>query len=215
VSPKSADPALRDELIETAARLVANEGPAGLSLRRLTKEVGTSTMAVYTHFGGMDELRRQVRSEGFSRLRSQLERVDETKDPVADLIVLGFAYYSSAIASPNLYRAMFYEGPVDDGDSATGLDTFMRLVDALRRCVEGGRLPNASPPDPAGLAVELWALNHGLVSLRLAGLLGEHEALARLSTAARSLMLSWGDDPKAYEHSAESARRRLTARLEL
>jgi len=31
-----------------------------VSARRLARELGTSTMVVYTHFGGMDELSRQV-----------------------------------------------------------------------------------------------------------------------------------------------------------
>ena len=31
-----------------------------MSARRLARELGTSTMVVYTHFGGMDELSRQV-----------------------------------------------------------------------------------------------------------------------------------------------------------
>src|SRR5580704_4924709 len=123
VSPKTADPALRTELVETAARLVATEGRAGLTLRRVAKEVGTSTMAVYTHFGGMDELRREVRREGFARLREQLDAVTTTRDPVADLSLLGVAYYLSAARAPNLYRAMFMDGPVDDTDVGTGLDT--------------------------------------------------------------------------------------------
>src|ERR1700722_8816568 len=96
VSPRIADPSLRTDLIETAARLVATEGRQGLTLRRLAGEVGTSTMAIYTHFGGMDELRREVRREGFARLRDRLDNVKATKDPVADLAMLGLAYYSSA-----------------------------------------------------------------------------------------------------------------------
>jgi AcrR family transcriptional regulator len=211
VSPKIADPALRTELVETAARLVATEGRAGLTLRRLAAEVGTSTMAVYTHFGGMDELRREVRREGFARLRTRLEAVRTTRDPVADLSLLGVAYYLSASMAPNLYRAMFLDGPVDDTDIGTGLDTFMYLVNGVARCVEAGRLPDADPADPAELAVELWALNHGLVSLQLAHMLAEGQALKRLETSARSLFLAWGDDPKAHARSMASVRRRLSA----
>jgi AcrR family transcriptional regulator len=209
VSPKTADPALRTDLVETAARLVATEGRAGLTLRRLAKEVGTSTMAIYTHFGGMDELRREVRREGFARLRGHLDSIESTRDPLADLSMLGVAYYESAVAAPNLYRAMFLDGPIDDTDLATGLDTFMYLVTGIARCIDAGRLPRAEPNDPGELAVELWALNHGLVSLHLAQLLPEDQALQRLETAARSLFLAWGDDPKAYGRSISNVRRRL------
>jgi len=201
-----ADPAVRAELVETAARLVATEGRAGLTLRRLAREVGTTTMAIYTHFGGMDELRREVRREGFARLRTHIEAVKLTRDPVADLASLGVAYYLSATASPNLYRAMFLDGPIDDTDFDTGLDTFMHLVRGVERCMTAGRLPDAEPEDPAELAVELWALNHGLVSLLLAHLLSAEQALGRLETSTSSLFLAWGDDPTALARSMARAR---------
>ncbi|HEY3810042.1 MAG TPA: TetR/AcrR family transcriptional regulator [Acidimicrobiales bacterium] len=209
MSPKVADPTLRTALIEAAARLVADEGKAGLTLRRLAGEVGTSTMAVYTHFGGMDELRRAVRREGFARLRAHLDAVHETSDPVADLAVLGRAYYISATENPNLYRAMFLDGPLDEEDLGTGLDTFLHLVDGVARCLAAGRLPAASPSDPAELAVELWSLEHGLVTLQLAHLLPPAQALDRLASGARSLLLAWGDDPRAHARSIKSARRRV------
>ena len=65
---------LRPALIEAAARLIATEGASGLTLRRVADAVGTSTMAIYTHFGGMPELRRAVRREGFARLAARAAR---------------------------------------------------------------------------------------------------------------------------------------------
>ncbi len=54
--PRSADPHLRERIINTAAQLLATEG--AVSARRLARELGTSTMVVYTHYGGVDELTR-------------------------------------------------------------------------------------------------------------------------------------------------------------
>lgn len=64
-------------------------------------------------------------------------------------------------------------------DFATGLDTFMHLVNGVARCIEGGRLPEAESADPAERAVELWALNHGVVGLQLAPMLPSEQARAR------------------------------------
>src|SRR5438105_15398684 len=102
-------------------------------------------MAVYTHFGGMSELRREVRREGFARLGAHLADVEPTGDPVGDLVLLGWAYHQNATTNPNLYRAMFMEGPVDENDAVVGAETFERLVEAVDRCVESGRF---SPADP-------------------------------------------------------------------
>src|SRR5205809_5511935 len=104
---------LRTALLETAADLIATAGPGSLTLRAVAEEVGTSTMAVYTHFGGMPELRRAVRSEGFASLAAHLARVPAGDDAVADLALLGGAYYDSAAGNPHLYRVMFMEQPLD------------------------------------------------------------------------------------------------------
>src|SRR5947207_6204891 len=100
---------LRPALIEAAARLIATEGADGLTLRRVAQEVGTSTMAIYTHFGGMPELRRAVRQEGFARLTARAEQLGESEDPVADLAGLGLAYYQLAMSNTHLYRVMYME----------------------------------------------------------------------------------------------------------
>src|SRR5437763_9593343 len=119
---------LRPALIEAAARLIATEGASGLTLRRVADAVGTSTMAIYTHFGGMPELRRAVRREGFARLAEHLGQVRESEDPVADLALLGRAYYENALSNPHLYRVMFAEQPLDEADAAARTETFDVLV---------------------------------------------------------------------------------------
>src|SRR3954468_5048474 len=102
VSPKPADPRVRSALIESAAQLLADHQP--LTIRRLAADVGTSTMAVYTHFGSMDDLRRGGCREGFARLAAHLAAVTPTSDPVADLGALGWAYCVNGLTNPNLYR---------------------------------------------------------------------------------------------------------------
>ena len=78
MSPRSADPAIRTALLDAAARILAADGPSALSTRRLATEVGASTMAVYTHFGSMDQVRQAVRQDGFARLAAELDAVDRT-----------------------------------------------------------------------------------------------------------------------------------------
>jgi AcrR family transcriptional regulator len=207
MSPRAADPGIRVALLENAARIIATEGLGRLTLRRLAHEVGTSTMAIYTHFGGMTELRREIRREGFARLGARQAAVANTGDPVADLWSLGLAYYGNAIENPNLYQAMFMEGPVDDDDAGAGLETFDQLVTAVRRCIDAGRF---DPADPVGLATQLWALVHGLVTLELACLLPRVRALPCLEAGARNLMAAFGDDPRAVGASIARATDRST-----
>src|SRR5438874_13803162 len=103
----SANNGMRPALIEAAARLIATEGASGLTLRRVAEEVGTSTMAVYTHFGGMPELRRAVRREGFARLAARAAELGVSEDPVADLAGLGLGYYEHAMGERDLHRVLY------------------------------------------------------------------------------------------------------------
>src|SRR5258705_10048292 len=65
VPPQPRDPETAAKLVAAAARLLAGEGRGALTARRLGAEVGASSMAVYTYFGGMDELLRAVWRRGF------------------------------------------------------------------------------------------------------------------------------------------------------
>jgi AcrR family transcriptional regulator len=208
VSPKTADPALRTALIEVAARLIAEEGSAGLSLRRLASEVGTSTMAIYTHFGSMDEVRGAVRREGFTRLAAHLTAVEETGDTVADLTMLGWAYYRNAVTNPNLYRAMFMEHPVAVSHVGVGIETFIQLVSGVDRCIRAGRF---DPADPVELATQVWAVEHGIVALHLAGFLSAEQAFATFTATGGHLLKAFGDDAAALGRSLATARRRIGA----
>ena len=194
----NANNGMRPALIDAAARLIATEGAAGLTLRRVAEEVGTSTMAIYTHFGGMPELRRAVRREGFARLAEHLAEVRETDDAVADLALLGRAYYDNALSNPHLYRVMFMEQPLDEADAAARTETFEVLVAAMQRCIEDGRF---SPADAADLATQFWALGHGVVSLQLARMLSPEEALRSLAGAIVNLFIAFGDEPQRAQRA--------------
>ena len=208
MSPRTADPALRTALVETAARLIAEQGAAGLTLRRLAREVGTSTMVVYTHFGGMDELRQEVRREGFSRLAEHLDAVVPSRDPVFDLGLLGWAYCRNALTNPNLYRVMFME-VTEPGGPVIGYDTFETLVKAVDRAAQAGRF---TPGNEVERARQVWALSHGTLALHLANLLTVEDVLETLWQGAVNLFVGFGDEPRATRRSMERMRRSLTPR---
>jgi AcrR family transcriptional regulator len=207
MSPRAVDPNLRMALVEQAARLIAEEGPSGLTLRRLANEVGTSTMAIYTHFGGMDELRLEVRREGFKRLAEHMDAVVPSRDPVFDLGLLGWAYCRNALTNPNLYRVMFMEAHEPAGE-AVGYDTFETLVKAVDRAAQSGRF---TPGDEVERARQIWALSHGAVALHLAHLLSVDEVNETLWQGALNLFVGFGGDPAATRRSMDRVRKSLAS----
>ena len=187
------------DLLDAAARIVAAEGPAALTARRLARTVGTSTTAVYTRFGGMTELRRAIRREGFARLGEHLGAVPFHPDPVTELAALGDAYGRNAMANPHLYRVMFLDAPVDPEDAATGWETFERLVVTVQRCMTEGRF--TACPDALWGATAIWTMTHGVVSVVLTGMVSPEQAAELLRAMAASLFVGFGDAPEATERS--------------
>ncbi|WP_097185365.1 TetR/AcrR family transcriptional regulator [Blastococcus haudaquaticus] len=187
--PRVAAPAVRTALVEAAAEMLA--GRVAVTARSLADRAGTSTTAVYTHFGGMPGLWRAVRQEGFTRLAGRLAEVPRTDDAVHDLAALGAAYVAAAHASPFLYRAMF-DAAADLEDPAAADASFSRLVEAAERARQAGRF--SADADPAAVATRFWAAGHGLTMLVLTDVLPPEASLSHGPELAVAVCVAAGDD---------------------
>ena len=90
-------------------------------------------------------------------------------------------------------------------DAVVGWDTFECLVSGVRRCIIGGRFRSAEAMD---LARELWAVDHGLITLQLAELLTPQQAAESIGSIALKLFIAYGDDAKAATRSLAKSRQR-------
>lgn len=170
--PKIHDEQLRQQLLEAAGRIVAAEGAGALSLRRIAADVGTSTTAIYSLFGGKGELVREVWLEGFRRLAARVDAVPQTGNSLDDLAEAGRAYRQHALENPEFYEIMFggaIEGfEPSDADRIEAQASLTSMAAAVSRCIDDGYVAG----DPTKIAGTLWAMSHGLVSLELHGYLG-------------------------------------------
>jgi AcrR family transcriptional regulator len=162
----------RRRLVEEAARILGEEGPSALSVRRLAAGAGTSTMAVYTHFGAMSAVVDEVATEGFRRLIDHVDAVGITDDPVADLLRSAAAYRENALENRHLYGVMFGAVSVgglggDGADAEVSSAAFRQLVDGVRRAMAAGALRDG---DAGAVAAQFWSALHGYVMLELAGM---------------------------------------------
>jgi AcrR family transcriptional regulator len=157
-------------LVDEGARILAADGPAALSLRKVATAAGVSTMPVYTLFGDKRGLLAAMHREAFRRLRAALEAVPAGDDPLAYLAMLGLAYRQSALDGPHLYGLMFGHLTPDISKDAEGLAAaeaaYRPLVAAVERAQAAGILAGG---DPEHIALHLWAVAHGMVSLELNG----------------------------------------------
>lgn len=211
MSPRRQNPDSRATLIDAAARLVAEGGPHSLSARLLAKEAGTSTMAVYTYFGSMSAIVREIVHDGFARLQRLFDLVEQTDDPVADLALLGRVYRHNAITNRHVFEVMFGGSTLagfalTEEDRQHGRYTLTTVVEAAHRCADTGRF---RPDDPVLKAHHMWLAVHGTVLLDLGGyLVSPYDASRCFESQLVSLMVAAGDDPACAARSvAESATR--------
>ena len=92
-----------------AERIVANGGPAALSVRAVAAEAGTTTRAVYSLFGSKEGLVVDALAQSaFEFLADGVDKLIETADPVADLVAVGVPVFRTLVLEhPALYRIAF------------------------------------------------------------------------------------------------------------
>lgn len=208
----AASAGIRRRLLDEAARTLVEEGPAALSARRLVKAVGASTMAVYTHFGSMPGLVREVMREGLGRFQVRVEEVRPAvgpdADPVRELAGLCRAYQEFARAEPEVYAVLFggsalagFELTDEDRNMGVRLLWFPR--DAILRCIAAGRFRADVDAD---LAVrQLFAQMHGLAQLTRAGyIMGGYKPGDVLEGMLRDFAVAAGDAPGRSARSVRS-----------
>jgi AcrR family transcriptional regulator len=208
---------VRGRLIEAGIRLLEQHGPQALQARKVAAEVGTSTMAVYTHFGGMAGLIDAIAGEAFVRFGRALTEVPQTDDPVADFLAMGIAYRRFALANPQRYQLIFGIGSPGDSTDRTDMTvtgtaiarpdravSFEALVTVVRRMTGAGRIRDDGELPIAG---RMWSVIHGAVTLELAGFFGRegHGPVQVLAPMMIDLLVGMGDDRDAATQSMTAA----------
>ena len=166
----------RKLILDNASALLTKEGPHALSMRKLSEQVGASTIVLYTYFKDKQDILNELYVEGFTRLQRDLEAVAPGADPVLHLMALGRAYRRSAVANSTYYQIMFsrcIEGFTPSADSLEKSKTcFTVLRQGVQRCADGGLV---LPGSVSRTAQVLWATLHGVISLELFGYLGTNK----------------------------------------
>jgi len=74
-------PDVREQLVRGALELIASEGTVDLSVRRLARAGGRSTMCVYSKFGSRRSLLEAVYERAAAQFLDQLDRASDSGRP--------------------------------------------------------------------------------------------------------------------------------------
>jgi AcrR family transcriptional regulator len=159
---------LKDALVEAARALVSERGLAGFTLAEAAKLVGVTGAAPYRHFTDRDALMAELARRGFEAFGDRLRGAwrEGRPDPHQALRRMGGAYLAFVRAEPGLYAAMFGTArltgaPQVDGVAARAFGILQEAATAI--------LPPGAAGEAHALALQLWALSHGVATLMTAG----------------------------------------------
>ena len=200
--PRQHDERTRTALLAAAEEIVATRGAGALSVRAVADEAGTTTRAVYTLFKSKDGLLVEALARGaFEFLDREIEGLEETDDPVADLIDVGTVVFRRlAREHPALYRIAFQRvvpgleaGPELTSARQRAWNQLLRKVERLG----SARLLGGTPVAEA--ALEFNAMMEGLANAELRGtvlrLLPEGREGEAWGRALSTLVRGWASSP--------------------
>jgi len=162
---------LRGRILDAARNIVRREGFGALTVRKIAESIEYAPGTLYLYFENRDAIARELSFEGFRKLLEAFAPAEAVADPLARLEAIGRAYVRFGMENPETYRLIFMEDPQlttavfkAAGDDP-GQRAYRALLDPLEELRTAGRLrPGA---DVQALADTLWAVVHGIVSLKL------------------------------------------------
>jgi len=168
-------PSTKERLLAAARDHYLEVGTVHFSLREVARRTEVTAAAIYRHYDSKEALLAEVCNEGFRIFGGYLMSALAKRGPRDRMLAAIDQYLRFSIERPRDYRVIFMSEPVDrrlvrPPDDASPDPSFTFLVDRVRECQEEKIIRRGDPRD---LALSIWAHLHGLVSLRIAGLLGE------------------------------------------
>ncbi len=156
----------RQDIIDTAYRMIVDEGLQHLSIRALADKIDYSPAALYRYFGSKDELIDVVRAACFEKLNIHiLSRIVNFTTAAAQLLEGGLAYIEFAAQFPADYQLMFQLGP----STITNLEhrnvTMQALNQIVQMGIESGEFRPTDAYPARTIAYHCWVTVHGLAML--------------------------------------------------
>ncbi len=174
---------LKNALIEAGTEILSKEGVGALSLRKVARRAGVSHTAPYAHYTDKQALIAAIATEGYEKLYARLAGVVQRypDDPLRQLVEAAWAYAEFAQAETAQFKITLSGVLEKEKDYPAFVEvsqkSFKLVVGIIDACQRQGVLP-AGPSDV--IAVSVWGLLHGVVSLVLEGQVS-HTILDRLT----------------------------------
>ncbi len=162
---------MRQEILDAARAIIADEGIESLSMRALAARVGMSAPTVYDYFESKDGVLNGLFTDAVLHFATAFDQALEGANSSKErLIEMALAYYDVGMDSPDLFRmvmcrvdAAYHPGPEQ-------LDQVHGLYEQLETEVAAALgETDRSLPAVQQWVLLIWMVTHGFTSLALDG----------------------------------------------
>ena len=167
----ASSPQTAQKIVSAARQLVEQDGPDGLSMRRVAAAVGITAMAIYRHYADRTALLNAVADQGFAELSTRLHELRLRGNLESRLLQLADVFLDHALENPKVFELMFLRPR--DGARRFPDDFRSRLsptatvsADLIADGMARGEL---RPDDVWEIVFETGAMGQGLITLYFAG----------------------------------------------
>ena len=174
----------RQRLIEAAAALVDEGGPAAVTLREVGARAGVSHNTPYRHFADKRDLLAVVAAGSLRDLAARFRAAGG--DGAERVLRAALSYLEWAAEHPARFKLVFGAWgpePHDELGAAAGAAT-----EAMHACVAAAVEDGSLAGDPERVAAMVWALGHGSVDLALSGHLAKRPTSPTAEELVRELI---------------------------
>ena len=183
--------AVRKRTVAKVIALLKEEGPSGLSIRRIARAIGYSPMALYRYFPrGIDEILAEARAHGYELLDAKIKAATASvQDPLGRLRAYGRAFVSFFEEHPTEFR-LIYEHTSGDWESFPELSkridgVWQPFESAIKEAIAEGILFG----DAEEVSYLAWAALHGVINLFLTGTLTSQKHFHELTESMIEMII--------------------------
>ncbi len=160
---------IRNSILETAREIIARDGVAGLSIRKITNAIEYSPAIIYHYFKDKNEIVETLVGEGYRKILTSIQQVEKNEEePEQEIKEVFTAYIKAALQSPDEYKAFMLNDDPKVRQTTAILErgisersrTMMQLKDTVDRGIALGRFGEY---DGELAAQIIWTSAFGLI----------------------------------------------------
>ena len=181
----------RENIIDAAVELIREQGWAQVTTRKIAKQMGASTMPIYSHLKSLGDLEQDLRV----KVRGMLKEYQLHFYTDQPLLNLAFGYVVFARDEKQLFRFLYLDRPelIETANLSGMKDSFFEQFGEVSPV--GAALSAMEGEGQEAMIQNTWIFTHGLAMLVNSGSLGscpDETILGYLQGAGEAFYL-WGN----------------------